>query len=84
MGKPKTKVEKLFKLLKEKFDIDCHDFERQYCGHWQRSEGGWSWACYYNSGVGTAGSCESVTYLLRKDVEIKFDGYEITGQEILQ
>lgn len=65
-NKPLTIAEKLAKRLKKEFSIeaqsDGNDKEvlpkRIYAGHWQRSEGAWSW--YYSTLLGDVGSHDTM------------------------
>lgn len=63
----KSKVEKLAKFVKEIFDVDLEptSFKRTYAGHYQRSNGAWSWFMREKNTYFEIGSADSVTNILK-------------------
>lgn len=74
------KVEKLVKILEKDFDIflDKNSFYRIRPGHWQRSQGAWSWTMrYFEGNPSDFGSQESVNEILKNKDKIVIYGNEI-------
>lgn len=75
-----SKVDKLVKLMSDKFSIelDANTFERTRAGYFQRGLGAWSWSMKYKSGISADfGSQESVTEILKNKGKIKIYQNEI-------
>lgn len=65
--KLETKVQKLCRLVNEKFNIrmDPLTFKRTYAGHWARASGSVMWGTYTLDKTGEVCSYTSVTELLK-------------------
>lgn len=72
------RVERFVKLIKGKFNIelDPNTFRRVHAGHWQRSQGAWSWSMRERNTVRSYGSAWSLTELMKaKELETFIAGY---------
>lgn len=78
-----TSVEKLCKLIFQKFGIECNikSFRRVRPGHWQRAAGSYSWVITEKNGWRDIGSIYSVKKLLKNwdkvDLIKDSTGYEL-------
>lgn len=79
------KVQKLVKIIKEKFgiELDANSFQRTRCGYWQRASGAWSWKMNTSDNIFICfGSCETVTTLLKNKEQIFLNGKEIYSKNV--
>lgn len=69
-----TTAKKLQKRLQDTLKFPVGLPKRCYAGHWQRSQGAWSWRASCNGGSSEIGSQMSMTELLKMNDE-DFDGW---------
>ncbi|EPL7679803.1 hypothetical protein RG089_002844 [Elizabethkingia anophelis] len=81
MKNKETSVQKLCRLIKEKFEINvsAETFNRLYPGYWQRSQGTWTWVMQFTeSYISDFGSQHSVKDLIRNwDKVVLYEGNEL-------